>query len=125
LKYGFLISGCYEGVDDMSIFFSAYGFVDHEAESIGTPSGQSIASGSIVCHGCRDDGKRQNRWFTILGFGKIAEAMRDLRKGDPITVTGKLQVKSRRTKTGEDRNEMEIVVDQMLSARLIEPTEGE
>jgi len=84
-----------------------------------------MASGSIVCHGCRDDGKKQKSWFTILGFGKIADAMRDLRKGDPITVTGKLQLKSRRTKTGEDGNDLEIVVDQMLSARLIDPTEGE
>ena len=108
----------------MSICFSAYGFVDREVKSISTRSGRSMAFSSIVCHGGRDNGERKTRWYTILGFGKIAEAMRDLRKGDPITVTGELRVKSRRSNHGEDGSELEIVVDQMLSAKVIEPTEG-
>jgi len=82
-----------------------------------------MASSSIVCHACRETGDSYTRCFTILGFGNIADAMKDLRKGDPITVTGKLQANSWRTNTGEDRKDLEIVVDQMLSAKKIESTE--
>jgi len=104
----------------MSIIITAYGFVRQEVVSIGEGSEHLMVASSIICNADRDGSETQKQLFTILGFGEIAEAMKNLEIGDPVTVTGKLYLSSWRTISGEVREGLEIVVDQMLSARTLD-----
>ena len=86
------------------------GILGRDIEVKYTPSGKSVAQGSIAIHAGKDE-NRKTEWFNLVFWeGAALSASKNLKKGDKVTVIGRL---SSRKYTNRDKVEVtttEIVV---------------
>ena len=62
-------------------------------------------------------------WLGLGAFGTLADRLLEQRKGDALTVYGRLQV-SRWESAGEAREQLQVVVETILSARSVAQRES-
>ena len=62
-------------------------------------------------------------WLGIVAFGALADKLLEHRKGEALTVYGRLQV-SRWESDGEAREQLQVVIETLLSARTVAHREG-
>ena len=88
------------------------GFTGQDAELKYLPSGQPVASLSVATSERYKDGKGQDQektdWHRIVVFGKAAERAGKIRKGQLVTLEGKLQTRSWEGKDGKKQYMTEI-----------------
>lgn len=98
------------------------------------PSGTAVGSFRIVCNGRKyedgkwvDDGK--SLWLSITCFRQLAENVAEsIRKGDLVSVTGKLQTDEWESEGGEKRSRTVMIADDVsasLKFRTVRHGEGQ
>ena len=89
------------------------GFTGADAELKYLPSGQPVANLSVATSERYKDGKgadqEKTEWHRIVVFGKAAERAGKVRKGQLITLEGKLQTRSWDGKDGKKQYITEVV----------------
>lgn len=89
------------------------GFVGRDAELKYLPSGQPVANLSIATSDRYKDGKGQDQekteWHRVAVFGKAAERAGKIRKGQLVTLEGKLTTRSWEGKDGKKQYSTEVV----------------
>lgn len=86
------------------------------------PSGTSVASSSVAVNrrykdeSAEDGYAEEVSFFDVSVFGKFAELVaRKLKKGDGVTVQGRLKQNRWQTEDGQNRSRVEIIADQIDS----------
>ena len=94
------------------------------------PNGDAVCNFSIATTDSWKDkaGERQEKteWHNIVMYRRLAEIAGEyLKKGRPVYLEGRLQIRKWQTKEGQDRYTTEIIVDsmQMLGGRDGAPTQ--
>jgi len=60
------------------------------------------------------DGTRGTDWITVVAWGKTAEFLaNNFHKGDPIVISGRLQMRNWEDKNGNKRVSAEVVADRL------------
>lgn len=109
----------------MSAQASLYGRLGQDPQQRTSQSGKDWATGSLaVTLGSGDEQDAPATWFGIVAFGKVAESLCKHRKGDLISVSGRLQLNRWRGQNGEDREQMQVVCDSIVSAKSVRPGGG-
>ena len=62
-------------------------------------------------------------WLGLVAFGALSDRLLEQRKGEALTVYGRLQV-SRWESAGEAREQLQVVIETLLSARTVAQREG-
>lgn len=64
-------------------------------------------------------------WIGIVAFGRVADDLLRHAKGDLISVAGRVQLNRwNDRRTGERREQLQIVADSLISARTVRPSAG-
>ena len=71
----------------------------------------------------REDADAPPLWLGLVAFGALADRLLEQRKGEALTVYGRLQVR-RWESDGEAREQLQVVVETILSARTAVRREG-
>ena len=101
---------------------SVYGRLASDPRSHETASGKAMTTGSLaVTLTCRDEPDGVTWWLSLVAFGRQADELARCSKGDMTGIAGRLQM-SRWHKDGETREQQQVVVDSIVSARTVRPS---
>ncbi len=65
--------------------------------------------------------EQQTKWFQLIAFGRIAEALGKHVKGDAFVVMGELQLNVWTTKEGVERRNLQVLCEAIMSPRRARP----
>lgn len=103
----------------MTAEIAAYGRLGRDPRQVETRSGKTMTVASIAVQlGAEPDGAT---WLGIVAFGTTAETLVQHRKGEPVSVTGRLQSRTWTDGDRATRQQFEVVADSILSARTVRP----
>jgi len=105
------------------------GFTGADAELKYLPSGHPVANLSVATSERYKDGKgadqEKTEWHRIVVFGKAAERVGKIRKGQLVTLEGKLQTRSWEGKDGKKQYITEVVAHRVHVIQLGEQQASE
>jgi single-strand DNA-binding protein len=109
----------------MTMQIAAYGRLGQDPRAIETTTGNTMAVGSVAVDmsNARDE-DAPPLWLGIVAFGKQAEALLRHSKGDLVSVSGRAQMNRYTTRDGEEREQLQVVSDSLMSARIVRPAGG-
>ena len=107
----------------MSAAIAIYGRLGSDPAGRQSQAGNPWATVSIAVDlGKGDD--EATMWFSVIAFGRVAETLCRHRKGDLLSVSGRLQLNRRTDRDGAERETLQVVADAMFSARSVRPGGG-
>jgi single-strand DNA-binding protein len=107
----------------MSAQASLYGRLGSDPQQRTSQAGTTWATASLAVNLAEGEDAPPT-WFGVRAFGKVAETLCKHAKGDLISVSGRLQLSRWRDQQGNDREQMQIVADVVISAKSVRPGGG-
>ncbi len=104
----------------MTAHLAIYGRLGRDPYSIETKNGKPMAVVNVAVEIGRD-GEGEPLWIGILCFGRVAEDLLRHQKGDLLSAFGRLQRRTWKGTEGEDREQLQIVAETVISARTTRP----
>ena len=101
------------------IILAAYGRLTSDPKPIQTSTGKAMTAGNIAVNLMARD-EQVTEFMGLIAFARQADELARMKKGDLLTVSGKLQV-NQWNKDGEEKKQLQIVVDAIVSARTTRP----
>ena len=112
----------------MTAQIAAYGRLGRDPRQHETKSGKPMASASLaVTVEARErgaDDAEGTLWLTVLAFGRVADELARHSAGDPVSVSGRLQLSRYVTNDGEAREGWQVIADSVVSSRSVRPGGG-
>ena len=102
----------------MSAQIAAYGRLGGDPVGRQSQAGNTWSTASLAVT-LADDGDAPAQWFGIVAFGRSAEALCRHAKGDLLSVSGRLQLNRYRDREGNDREQLQIIADSIVSAKTV------
>ena len=104
----------------MSAQLGAHGRLGGDPRSIDTKTGRAMVTATLAVDAAdkREDADAPPLWLGLVAFGSLADRLLEQRKGDALTVYGRLQV-WRWESDGEAREQLQVVAETILSARTV------
>lgn len=106
----------------MTAHLALHGRLGQAPKAIETKSGKPMAVASIAADP-GDDGDAP-LWFGVVAFGALADQFLRHGKGDPVSAIGRVQRRAWRGSDGEERVELQIIAEAIVSARTVRPGGG-
>ena len=106
---------------------SVYGRLTGDPRAIETRTGNPMTVGRLaVSLPCRENGEdgEATAFFGLVAFGELAESLARHLKGDMVGAFGRVKIKRYTNRDGEAREELEIMIDSLVSARTVRPGGG-
>ena len=103
----------------MSMNCAAHGRLGRDPKDIQIASGKSMAVASVaVSLPCREaqDGF-ETFWLKLVAFGREADALLKLQKGDPVSVSGRIHLSHWTRQDGTKQQDVELIADSIVAAR--------
>ncbi len=109
----------------MSAQLAAHGRLGADPRTIETKTGRAMVTATLAVDAAdrREDADAPPLWLGLVAFGALADKLLEHRKGDALTVYGRLQV-WRWDSDGEAREQLQVVIETLLSARTVAHREG-
>lgn len=109
----------------MTAQISIYGRLGGDPRSIDTTSGKPMTVASVAVDvGERNVEDPAPEWFGIVAFGRHAEALAKHAKGECVAVSGRIQRNRFTDRNGNERVQLQVVADNLVSARTVRPGGG-
>lgn len=102
----------------MSAQVAAYGRLGADPVKRTSAAGKDWATASIAVS-LSEGEDALTQWFGIVSFGKAAETLCRHSKGDLVSVSGRLQLNRYRDREGNDREQLQVVAETVISARTV------
>jgi single-strand DNA-binding protein len=101
-------------------FLSAWGRLGNDPKAITTTTGKpmTVATLAVNLGGAEDAAPL---WLGLVAFGGQAEILLRHTKGDCLSIAGRLQRRDWTDKSGVARQDLQLVVDHLVSARTVRP----
>lgn len=101
---------------------AAYGRLGGDPRSIDTSSGKAMAVASIAVdvaeRGTEDP---EPEWLGVVAFGGLADKLLQHAKGETVSVSGRVQRRRYQDRNGNERVQLEVIADALVSARTVRP----
>lgn len=104
----------------MTAVVSLYGRLGQDPRSITTTSGKPMAVGSVAVE-VATRGGTTTEWFDLVAFGDHADRLLRHQAGDMVAAVGRLQRHTWADREGNPRQQWQVVVDSLVSARTVRP----
>ena len=111
----------------MSATIAVYGRLGADPKQHQTRTGKPMTTASLAATlECRSQGETEDGtlWLNVCAFGRTAEDLARCAKGDPVSVSGRMQLSRYRSRTGEDREGLSCIADSVVSSRTVRPRGG-
>lgn len=63
-------------------------------------------------------------WLDVVAFGYAAECLARHAKGEPVSVSGRMELSRWTARNGEERERWRVIADAVVSARSVRPKGG-
>jgi single stranded DNA-binding protein len=103
----------------MTAQVAAHGRLGSDPVQRQSQSGNPWATASIAVQLSTGDDDAPPQWFSLIAFGKVAETLTRHAKGDLVSVSGRLQLKRWQDREGNDRGQLQIIADTVMSAKSV------
>lgn len=102
---------------------SVYGRAARDGELRQSQSGKSWCRVSIACEAGhdRESGKALTQWLTVVGFGRVAEDLAKVRKGETLSAIGRVEINRWTAQDGQEREGLQLLADAVVTARSARP----
>ena len=105
---------------------AVYGRLGTDPREHETRKGGAMATASLavdVPDRSRDaeEGATETLWLRVTAFGRVAQDLAGHAKGDPVSVSGRLQFSRWTDRDGDEHEQWQIVADALVSARTVRP----
>ena len=100
---------------------AAYGRLGQDPKSIETRSGKAMAVTSMALDLLDKDGESHTQWLNVVTFGKVADLLYKQKKGDLVSVSGRVQINKWTNGDGQEQVQLSIIADTVISARSVRP----
>ena len=109
----------------MSAQLAAHGHLGADPRTIKTKTGRAMVTATLAVDAAdkREDADAPPLWLGLVAFGSLADKLLEQRKGEAVTVFGRLQL-WRWESDGEAREQLQVVIETVLSARTVAQREG-
>lgn len=102
---------------------SAYGRLGGDPRPINTSSGKTMAVASIAVDvEERGNDNPEPEWIGVVAFGGQAEKLLQHAKGETLSVAGRCQRNSWQDRDRNERVQLQVVADNLVSARTVRPS---
>ena len=107
----------------MTIIASISGRAARDGELRYSKAGKSYCRVSVACYAGKDREKDEEltQWFTLIAFGRTAEDLANVRKGETVSAIGRVELNRWTTQEGETREDMQLICDAVVTARSASP----
>jgi single-strand DNA-binding protein len=61
------------------------------------------------------------QWLTLVAFGRVAEELAQVLKGETVSAIGRVEVNRWRTQDGQEREYLQLIADAIVTARSARP----
>ena len=102
---------------------SVYGRLGNDPRQLKTKSDKTMASCSIAVNVTGNSETEETLQLKVLAFNRVADQLLKHSKGDLISVSGRIQ-QNRWVKDNEERVDLQIIVDTVVSAKTVRPGGG-
>ena len=108
---------------------AVYGRLGSDPREHSTRKGGAMATASLAVdvpdrtQGA-EEGATETLWLRVTAFGRVAQDLAGHAKGDPVSVSGRLQFSRWTDRDGDEREQWAIVADALVSARTVRPRGG-
>ena len=105
---------------------AVYGRLGSDPREHSTRKGGAMATASLAVdvpdrtQGA-EEGATETLWLRVTAFGRQAQDLAWHAKGDPVSVSGRLQFSRWTDRDGDEREQWAIVADALVSARTVRP----
>lgn len=100
-----------------------YGRLGGDPKSIETSSGKPMTVASVAVDvGERNVEDPAPEWIGVVAFGRHAEALAKHAKGECVAVSGRVQRNRWTDRDGNERVQLQVIADTLISARTVRPT---
>ena len=104
------------------MMISAHGRLGQDPRPIETKSGTAMAVVSIAVNVPVGQGNdTATQWLGLVALGRLADQLLRHNRGDMVNVAGNVQVNRWTGKDGGEYEQLQVVVDSLLSARTTRP----
>ena len=108
---------------------AVYGRLGSDPREHTTRTGGAMATASLAVDvpdrsRDADEGAEAVLWLRVTAFGRVAQDLAWHAKGDPVSVSGRLQFSRWTDRDGDEREQWAIVADALVSARTVRPGGG-
>ena len=108
---------------------AVYGRLGSDPREHETRKGGAMATASLAVNvpdrsQGAEDGATETLWFNVVAFGRVAESLAQHAKGDPVSVSGRLQWSRWTDRDGDEREQWQVLADALVSARTVRPGGG-
>lgn len=107
----------------MTAAISCYGRLGGDPRSIPTKTGNAMAVATLAVD-IAEDAEGPPQWFGVVAFGQVAETLLRHAKGDLLSISGRLQRRTYTDRNGEEREQLQVIADTIISARSVRPGGG-
>lgn len=107
----------------MSAQLAAYGRLGSDPVERTGQSGKVWATASIAIT-MQQDGDTSPLWMGVVAFGRAAETLCRHTKGDLLSVSGQMKLNRWRDNAGNDREQLQVIADTVISAKTVRPGGG-
>jgi len=103
----------------MTIIASINGRVARDGELRQSKAGKPWCRVSVACYAGKDREKDEEltQWFTLIAFGRVAEDLAGVEKGQTVSAIGRVELNRWTTQEGETREDMRLICDAIVTAR--------
>lgn len=105
----------------MTAQLAAYGRLGGDPVERTAQSGKTWATASLAVNGGDD---KPTLWVSVVAFDRAAQDLCRHAKGDHVSVSGRLQLNKWNDHEGKEREQLQVVVDALVSARSVRPAGG-
>lgn len=104
---------------------SAYGRLTRDPKLIKTINGKDMATGAMACDatGFADEEER-TIFYNLTAFNFLALSLARLKKGDLLSVMGKVVINRWKDGEGKEQERHQIMVESLSSAKMVKPYTG-
>jgi single-strand DNA-binding protein len=107
----------------MSAQLAAYGRLGTNPVERTSQAGKAWATCSMAIT-MRGDADAPPLWVGVVAFGRAAETLCRHAKGDLLSVSGQMKVNRWRDNAGNDREQLQVIADVVISAKSVRPGGG-
>ena len=112
----------------MTAQIAAYGRLARDPRQHETTSGKPMTTGTIAVevelHERGAETAAETLWLQVCAFGRQADDLARMAKGEPVSVAGRLQMTRYQTREGDARESWQCIADSVVSARTVRPKGG-
>jgi single-strand DNA-binding protein len=107
----------------LTIVASIYGRAARDGELRTSQSGKPWCRVSVACEAGvdRETGDSRTQWLTVVAFGRQAEELAKIEKGQAISAIGRVEINRWRTQDGQEREGLQLIADSVVTARSARP----